>query len=112
MKMAAPMMGMIPNMGAMGGSGAGGAMVGAVTQSVIGAATQQDASQQMASISGSSIKAKDEITLEYKLVTPAENALIVGNTLKQKAKQNGEDVITPLVEQLATTVLETVTQNK
>ena len=117
MKMAAPMMGMIPNMGAMGGGGGmGGAMAGAVTQTIVGAATQaatqQDISQQMAGISGNNIKAKDEISLEYKLVTAAENAPVVANTLKQKAKQNGEDVITPLVEQLASTVLQTATQNK
>ncbi len=117
MKMAGPMMNAIPNMGAIGGgSGAGGAMAGAVTQTIVGAATQaatrHDTSQQMANVSGNNIKAKDEITIEYKLVTAAENALVVTNTLKQKAKQNGEDVITPLVEQLANTVLETATQNK
>ncbi|HEX8247682.1 MAG TPA: hypothetical protein VF599_05905 [Pyrinomonadaceae bacterium] len=116
MKMAGPMMSAIPNMGAIGGSGAGGAMAGAVTQTIASAATQaaaqHDTSQQMANVSGNNIKAKDEITIEYKLVTAAENALVVTNTLKQKAKQNGEDVISPLVEQLANTVLETATQNK
>jgi hypothetical protein len=112
MKLAAPVAGMIPNLSAMGGA-SGGAMTGMVTQTVLQAATeattQQNAAQEIANISGSSIKAKDEITMEYKLFSSSDNAQLIANTLKLKAKQNGEDVITRLVEQLATTIVELAT---
>ncbi len=59
-----------------------------------------------AAMSGN-IKAKDEITLEYKLIAVGGSAPSLANTLKAKAKSNGEDVITPLVEQTAQTIVTT-----
>jgi hypothetical protein len=47
--------------------------------------------------------------MEYKLFSSHDNAQLIANTLKLKAKQNGEDVITRLVEQLATTIVELAT---
>ena len=57
----------------------------------------------------SSVKAKDEVSLEYKLQTtdPAAKP-IVETTGKAKAKSDGEDVITPLVEKAAQTIVATV----
>lgn len=48
----------------------------------------------------SSIKAKDEVSLEYKL-TKLDGAALVSNTLKAKADTDGQDVISPLIESAA-----------
>jgi hypothetical protein len=55
----------------------------------------------------SNTKAKDEASIEYRLVT-ADNTMTLNNTLKAKAQQDGEDVMSPLIEQIATAVLNTV----
>lgn len=51
------------------------------------------------------VKNKDEITLEYQLVSSASSAQVAANKLKGKAKADGEDVFSPLLEQMATNVL-------
>ena len=50
----------------------------------------------------SSLKAKDELTLEYKLQRGAERLL--ANTIKAKAKSDGEDLISQLATQAAAAV--------
>lgn len=52
-----------------------------------------------------SVKAKDELTLDYKMQSPATGAAVVAQTLKAKAKSDGDDLITQLVEQAAGAVL-------
>jgi hypothetical protein len=59
-----------------------------------------------AAMSGN-IKAKDEITLEYKLIPAGGANPSLTNTVKAKAKSNGEDIITPLVEQAAQAIVAT-----
>jgi hypothetical protein len=54
----------------------------------------------------SNIKAKDELTLDIKLQDGANVTL--ARQLKTKAKSAGEDIITPLVEQAAQAIVETV----
>jgi hypothetical protein len=56
-----------------------------------------------ASIAGS-IKAKDELTLEYKLQAADGERLLLAKTGKAKAKSDGEDVLTPLIENAADAV--------
>lgn len=51
---------------------------------------------------GGSMKAKDELTLEYKLQRGAD--AVVSNTLKAKAKSDGDDIISQLAAQAATAV--------
>lgn len=51
-----------------------------------------------------SIKAKDELTLEYKLEATNGARLLVAKTEKAKAKSDGEDVLTPLIEKAAETI--------
>jgi hypothetical protein len=53
----------------------------------------------------SSIKAKDELSLEYKLESTDGARPGVGNTAKGKAKSDGEDVLTPLIEKAAEAVV-------
>ncbi|HKP84861.1 MAG TPA: hypothetical protein VJZ26_02115 [Blastocatellia bacterium] len=56
----------------------------------------------------SSIKAKDELTLEYKLQSIGGQRPAVLNTTKAKAKTDGEDVVTPLIEKAAQTIISAV----
>jgi hypothetical protein len=53
-----------------------------------------------------SIKAKDELTLDYKLQTvEGEPKTVATNTSKAKAKSDGEDVITPMIERASAAML-------
>jgi hypothetical protein len=61
-----------------------------------------------AAIAGS-IKAKDEVTLEYNLKsTTGEARQVLANTAKAKAKSDGEDIITPLIEKAAQAIVSAV----
>jgi len=54
------------------------------------------------------IKAKDEVSLEYKLdKTETANTLLT-NSAKAKAKSDGEDILTPLIEASAQTIMSTI----
>jgi hypothetical protein len=53
----------------------------------------------------SSIKARDEVSLEYKLEPVDRNKQGVANTTKAKANRDGEDVVTGLVEKAAGDVI-------
>ncbi|HEU4594713.1 MAG TPA: hypothetical protein VFS10_06060 [Pyrinomonadaceae bacterium] len=54
----------------------------------------------------SAVKAKDEITFDFKLMPAGGGSTPkAANTLKAKAKHDGEDVLTPLIEQAATAIL-------
>lgn len=57
------------------------------------------------------VKAKDELTFDVNLKS-AEGATALGKQFKAKAKSNGEDVISPLVEQVATAILSAVSSSK
>jgi hypothetical protein len=61
-----------------------------------------------ASVSGS-VKSKDELTLEIKL-NATGGAQALAKQYKAKAKSDGEDIISPLVEQAATAILGTVSK--
>ena len=56
------------------------------------------------------VKSKDELTLDYRLQGAAGGAPVVARQLKAKAKADGEDLITQLVEQAATAVLSEATK--
>jgi hypothetical protein len=53
-----------------------------------------------------SIKSKDELSLDVKLQAPEGEAPVVSKQLKAKAKSNGEDIISPLIEQAAQAILD------
>jgi len=110
MKMAAP----VASMGPMAGMGRG--MGGAVAAQAAGAAAsaaamsaQQQAMNQLAGFNGQ-IKSKDDVTVQYQLVPTGGSSPRVQNALKAKAKSDGEDVLTPLLQQAATTVLTEVSK--
>ena len=56
------------------------------------------------------IKAKDEVTLAYKLEPLAQGKQALSNTDKAKASRDGEDVIKPLVEKASETIKTTIAQ--
>jgi outer membrane lipoprotein SlyB len=102
-----------------GGGGGLGGMFGSViapaigsvglgnTGSVAGNIAAQAAANAIitAGTVAANVKSKDEITLDVKL----DQAIGVGVFAKQyknKAKSNGQDIISPLVEQMAQTVVE------
>lgn len=56
-------------------------------------------------------KNKDEITFQFK-VTSSEGTALAANSTKKKASQDGDDVLTPQIEQAATTTLEALSKKK
>ena len=105
---AAPIAGMAAGMGGMGGN-YGAMMAGqAVAQAASTAAAQSAQQEAMEALGGaarSNIKKGDQVTLEYKLVKPGDAQAVVAQSGVAKAKENGEDLVSPLIEQAATAVL-------
>ena len=102
----------------------GGSMFGRAIGNIVGSAagnipvggSATTAAARSAAIGGvyttavivSSIKTKDEVTLEYKLDSVQTSKTVVSNSAKVKAKSDGEDILTPLVETSAQTIVSTV----
>jgi hypothetical protein len=61
----------------------------------------------MAQLSGfnTQIKQKDDVNVQYQLVATGQSQPVVQNALQGKAKSDGEDVLTPLLQQTANTVV-------
>ena len=74
-----------------------------------GMAAQQQAVSQLASFNGQ-IKSKDDVEVDYQLYPTGQGQPKLQNSLKAKAKSDGEDVLTPLIEQAATSILTDVTK--
>jgi hypothetical protein len=116
MKMGGTMAQMTP-MGAMA-HGMGGAMAASAASAAASAAAQaaqQNAMNQvMSQLSGfnGQIKQKDDVTVQYQLTQTGQSAPVVQNALQGKAKSDGEDVLTPLLQQTANTVLTQVATKK
>jgi hypothetical protein len=100
LKKAGPLSSMIPGIGMMGGMT--GAVAGAVASTAVAGAAS----------AASTVKAKAEITFDYKLLASGNTTAILANTAKAKAKEDGEDVVTPMIEQAATAILAEVTKSK
>jgi hypothetical protein len=112
MKMATPIATSVVPVAGMGGSIGGAAAAqaaGAVAASAAAISAQQQALQQLAGFNGQ-IKSKDEVTVQYQLNPTGQSSPKLNNQLKGKAKSNGEDVLTPLLTQAASTVLTEVTK--
>ncbi len=60
-----------------------------------------------ASMSGN-IKSKDEISIEAKVNAPGNPTAVVSKQVKAKAKSDGEDIISPLVEQIAQAIVDAI----
>jgi hypothetical protein len=82
----------------------GGSVGSAVVRGVAGAA-----SQAMSDLA-SATRAKDEIRLEYRLQSVAGRIELGPNRDKAKARIDGEDLLTPLVEQASEAIAAVVTK--
>jgi hypothetical protein len=113
----APLAGVLPSIaGASGGSGGGGSGVtGLLTQVAANAATSAAASsaqrqlqgaqpQGLESATGATIKRGDSITFDYRLAPIGGGTPIKSDTFHAKADADGQDVLTPIVAQLAQAV--------
>lgn len=110
MKMAAPVAGMAPMAGM--GRGMGGAIAGQAAGAAASAAAmsaQQQAMNQLSGFNGQ-IKSKDDVTVQYQLVATGQSSPLAQNSLKAKATSDGEDVLTPLLQQAANAVLTEVSK--
>jgi hypothetical protein len=89
---------LIGNVASLGGYGGyGGAVAGQVAANAVYTAASMSAS----------VKSKDELTLDIKLQAPGNTAPALAKQLKAKAKSDGEDIITPLIEQAAQAIMDT-----
>lgn len=70
---------------------------------------QQQAVSQLSQFNGQ-IKSKDDVTVDYQLYPTGQAQPKLQNSLKGKAKSDGEDVLTPLIQQTATAILTDVTK--
>jgi hypothetical protein len=93
-------------MGAMahGMGGAVAAQAAGMAASQMAQQAQKDALSQLAGFNGQ-IKSKDDVTVQYQLVATGQTSPLLQNTLQGKAKSDGEDVLTPLLQQTASAVL-------
>jgi hypothetical protein len=100
-----------------GGFGMLGSMVAQSVSSVgygtgnrVGSVVGQVAAHSIitASAMSANVKSKDEITLDVKMNAPGNSAAVLTKQAKAKAKSNGEDIITPVVEQIAQAIFNTV----
>jgi hypothetical protein len=109
MKMATPIANMTP-MGMMA-HGMGSMVAMSAASAAAQAAAQQAQQQAISQLSGfnGQVKSKDDVSVQYQLVQTGQTAPVVQNALQGKAKSDGEDVLTPLLQDTANTVLNTVT---
>ena len=113
---AAPLAAMIPGMG-MGGLGSMGGMAAAQVASTVAAQAaqsaameaQQQAMQQISGASQNSVKKGDQVMLDYRVMKPGDPTPVVTKSVVGKANENGEDVLSPLLEQAAGDMLTAVT---
>ncbi len=111
LKAMAPLAGALPMVGGFGGLG--GSMSGALAASAVSSVAtqaaaqsmQQDYMEAMTGAQQSNIKSGDTITVEYSLNKMGDAATLKSEQFKAKAKANGEDVLSPLLEQVATAVV-------
>jgi hypothetical protein len=91
--------------------GAVAATAASATASAAAQAAQHQALSQLAGFNGQ-IKSKDDVTVQYQLTATGQTAPLLQDSLKGKAKSDGEDVLTPLLQQTANTVLTQVSSVK
>jgi hypothetical protein len=95
--------------GALAAAQAASTAAQAAAQQAAIQAAQQAATSQLAGLNGQ-IKQKDDVTVEYHLYPTGQDKSVLDNVMKGKAKTDGEDVFTPLMQQAANSVLTQVTK--
>lgn len=97
-----------------GGGGMFGKTLGKLSETVAGRAygssdTIGKATQitiMTAAAASGNVKAKDQITLDIKLVAPGSQSPVAAKQFQAKAKADGEDIITQIVEQAAQMIVD------
>jgi hypothetical protein len=110
LKKLAPLAAAVPMMGGGGNIGSMGTQMAVqmATQTAMQSAQEDAMASAMAALSGaqkSNVKAGDSLTFEYRLVRPGEESPVKTDKVVGKAKSNGEDVLSPLIENVATAVV-------
>jgi hypothetical protein len=114
LKKLAPVATALPMLGGGGGMGSAGTQIAmqAAAQSAMQSqmqGAQEDAmASAMAAIGGAqknNVKAGDSLSLEYRLVRPGTPAPFKTDTILGKANANGDDVLTPMIENVAIAVV-------
>lgn len=118
LKNLAPLAGALPMLGGMGGMGgdmagsmAGSMMASTLSSAAASAAAQSMQNDMMAAMTGaqqSNVKKGDSIIVEYALTLLGAPQSLKQSRFSRKAKQDGEDLISPLLEQVASEVVTTV----
>lgn len=107
-KKLAPLASALPMMGGMGGS-AGGMIAaqaaGQVAATAAAEAAQEDYVQAMAGAQQNSVKSGDTMHVSYVLTRPGNATPVKQGKLERKATADGEDLLAPLLEQVATEVV-------
>lgn len=82
------------------------------TGSTIGNIAGQIATQSIVSAGNvaGNVKSKDEITIDFKLQSLINNSSPFAKQYKAKAKSDGEDIISPLMEQAAQAIIDAVSK--
>lgn len=99
--------GMFAKILALGAISAVGGMVPGVGGMIASQAASIAINQTMSNVA----KVKDEFTFEYK-VSDMNGGLLSQATTKQKVKQDGEDVLTPQIQQASRSVMTAITTKK
>jgi hypothetical protein len=104
----APLANALPMMGGMSGS-AGGMIAaqtaGQVAASAAAEAAQEDYAQAMTGAQQGSVKSGDTMNVSYVLTRPGDAKPLKQNKFTKKAEVDGEDLLAPLLEQVATEVV-------
>ena len=112
LKKLAPMAGMLPMLGGgMDSQMAASVVAQGVIQAQVADAQQDAMENAMAAINGaqqSAVKAGDSLSLKYSLVRAGESQPAKSDTVVAKAKTNGEDVLSPMIETVAVAVVDGV----
>ncbi|HEX8246541.1 MAG TPA: hypothetical protein VF599_00025 [Pyrinomonadaceae bacterium] len=94
----APVLGQVAPMAGIGGSVAGQIAGSVATTAIVTAASMSQ-----------NVKAKDSIELNVSMQRASDKSVVLTKQFKDKAKSNGQDIITPLIEQTAQAVIDAAT---
>jgi len=116
LKKLAPVAGMLPMIGGgnMGTQIAASAVAQGVMQAQVADAQQDARENAMAAINGaqqSNVKAGDSLSLQYRLVRLGEDQPVKADAVVGKARANGEDVLSPMIETVAVAVVDNVSSH-
>lgn len=92
----APVLGSVAPVAGMGGSVAGAIAGQVATTAIMTAATMS-----------SNVKAKDSLQMDLTIQKIEPKTSVFAKTYKAKAKADGEDIITPIIEQMAQSIIDT-----